>query len=65
MVYAKNKAGIESVAMGSDFDGIESTLEFGDYSGFPQLLAAMEKSFTEEEIDLICRKNFLRVFSAV
>ena len=65
MEYAKNKAGIESVAIGSDFDGIESTLEFGDYSGFHQLLAAMEKSFTEEEIDLICRKNFLRVFSAV
>ena len=36
-----------------------------DYSGFPQLLAAMEKTFTEEEIVRICRKNFLRVFSAV
>ena len=64
MVYAKNRAGIESVAFGSDFDGIESALEFGDYSGMPQLLSAMEKSFTEDEIDRICEKNFLRVFSA-
>jgi membrane dipeptidase len=64
MVHAKNKAGIESVALGSDFDGIESTLEFGDYSGFPLLLTTMKKAFTEDEIDLICEKNFLRVFSA-
>lgn len=64
MVHAKNKAGIESVAMGSDFDGIENTLEFGDYAGMPLLLAAMEKVFTDDEIDRICGKNFLRVFSA-
>ena len=64
MVYAKNKAGIEGVALGSDFDGIESKLEFDDYAGYPQLLAAMEKAFTEDEIDRICEKNFLRVFSA-
>lgn len=64
MVYAKNKAGMESVALGSDMDGIESTLEFGDYSGFPQLLAAMEEHFTSDEIEKICSKNFLRVFSA-
>ena len=64
MVHAKNKAGIESIAVGSDMDGIESSLEFGDYSGFPQLLAAMERIFTDDEIDRICEKNFLRVFSA-
>ena len=64
MVYAKNKAGIESVAFGSDMDGIESALEFSDYSGYPQLLAAMGKMFTADEIDKICSGNFLRVFSA-
>ena len=64
MVYAKNKAGIESVALGSDMDGIESTLEFKDYSGFPVLLSAMEKEFTADEVDKICSGNFLRVFSA-
>lgn len=64
MVHAKNKAGIESVALGSDMDGIESTLEFKDYSGNPVLLSAMEKKFTADEIDKICSGNFLRVFSA-
>lgn len=64
MVYARNRAGIESVALGSDLDGIESTLEFGDYSGFPRLLAAMEEQFSSDEIDKICSGNFLRVFSA-
>ena len=64
MVHAKNKAGIESVALGSDLDGIESTLEFKDYSGFPVLLSAMEKEFTADEVDKICSGNFLRVFSA-
>ena len=64
MVHAKNKAGIESVALGSDMDGIESTLEFKDYSGIPVLLSAMEKEFTADEIDKICNGNFFRVFSA-
>ena len=50
--------GIVSSYFASNYIGI-------DYSGFPQLLAAMEKTVTEEEIDRICRKNFLRVFSAV
>ena len=64
LAYAKNKAGIESVALGADMDGIESTLELSDYSGYPHLLEAMEKQFTADEIDKICSGNFLRVFSA-
>lgn len=63
MRHIKNRAGIESLAWGSDFDGIESTLEFCDYSGFPALLSALEKEFTPDEIDRINSKNFLRVFS--
>lgn len=63
MRHIRNKAGIESLAWGSDFDGIESTLEFRDYSGFPFLLSALEKDFSDDEIDMICYKNFLRVFS--
>ena len=63
MRHIKNRAGIESLAWGSDFDGIESTLEFHDYSGFPALLSALEKEFTPDEIDRINSKNFLRVFS--
>ena len=62
MEYVRNKAGIESVALGSDMDGIESTLEFQDYAGFPKLLEAMEAVFTDDEIERICCGNFLRVF---
>ena len=64
MRHVVEKAGIDTVAFGSDFDGIESRLEFQDYSGMPRILAAMEKHFTDDEIDKISSGNFLRVFSA-
>lgn len=61
--YIKEKAGIESICLGSDFDGIESALEFKDYSGFPSIIAALEKHLSDDEIDRICYGNFLRFFS--
>ena len=63
LLHMRNQAGIESLAFGSDFDGIESRLEFRDYSGFPMILGAMEQYFTDDEIDKITHKNFLRVFA--
>ena len=54
----------DTIAFGSDFDGIDSSLEFGDYAGFPQILRALEKYFIDVDIDKICSGNFLRVFSA-
>ena len=63
--HIKNKAGIGSVSWGSDFDGFdESQIEFSDYSGFPLILDALSKEFTDDEIDMISRGNFLRVFGA-
>lgn len=62
MDYIRNKAGIEAVALGSDFDGIDCTLEFSDCTGLPMLIDAMGKSFSDGEIELICGKNALRVF---
>lgn len=62
MDYIRDKAGIEAVAFGSDFDGIDCELEFEDYAGLPTLISAMEKVFTDDEIELICNKNALRVF---
>lgn len=62
MVYIKNKAGIETLALGSDFDGIDCGLEMKDYTGFPVLLEKMQKHFTDDEIDKITHKNFLRIF---
>ena len=61
MVYIANKAGIETLALGSDFDGIDCDLEMKDYSGFPVLLEKMQKHFTDDQIDLITHKNFLRI----
>jgi membrane dipeptidase len=59
--YMKNKAGIDAVAFGSDFDGIGNDLDFGDYAGMPKVIAALEKHFTDDEIEKICWKNAYRV----
>ena len=64
LLYLRDRAGIECLAFGSDFDGIESALEFRDYAGFPQILGALEAHFTDDEIDKITHENFLRVFAA-
>ena len=64
ILHVRDMAGVDAIAFGSDFDGIESELEFGDYAGFPQILRVLEQHFTEDEIDKISSENFLRVFSA-
>lgn len=60
-VYMADKAGIESVGMGSDFDGIDNTLEMKDYAGYPLVMDALSKHFTQSEIDMICSRNIMRV----
>lgn len=65
MQYIKNVAGIETVALGSDFDGIDCELELRDYSRLDELIAAMTHAFTDDEIDLILSGNALRVFKDV
>lgn len=61
MDYIRQKAGIETVALGSDFDGIDCALELGDCAGLPRLAEAMEGVFTADEIDRIASGNALRV----
>lgn len=63
IVYMVNKAGIESVGLGSDFDGISCELEMKGYEGYPDLLSRLENHFTLDEIDKICFENSLRVFA--
>lgn len=65
LLYMKDKAGIEAVGFGSDFDGIEDNGELVNYGGFTPLLERMEKHFTDDEIDKICRQNALRVIRDV
>ncbi|NCB41237.1 MAG: membrane dipeptidase [Clostridia bacterium] len=63
LVYIKDKAGIDALGWGSDFDGIEgNVLEYKNYAGFPMILNELSKHFSEAEIDKINSKNFLRVF---
>ncbi|MBQ8588943.1 MAG: dipeptidase [Firmicutes bacterium] len=61
MVHIANKAGIETLALGSDFDGIDCELEMKDYAGYPRLIEKMQEHFTDDQIDLITHKNFLRI----
>ncbi|MBR6555243.1 MAG: dipeptidase [Clostridia bacterium] len=61
MVYIANKAGIETVAMGSDFDGIDNPQELKNYAGMPLLVDALGKHFSDDQIDKICSGNALRI----
>ncbi len=65
LLYMKDKAGIDSIGFGSDFDGIDDNGELINYSGFTPLLNKMEKHFTDDEIDKICSLNALRVIEDV
>ncbi|HOG00183.1 MAG: Membrane dipeptidase (Peptidase family M19) [Firmicutes bacterium ADurb.Bin248] len=54
-------AGAETVALGSDFDGIGCAFEFGDCAGLPLIEEALNKAFPAREVDLITHGNALRV----
>lgn len=61
MQHIKNVAGIQALALGSDFDGIDDSLEFGGSGGLGKLFQACEKAFTPREMDLITHENAERV----
>lgn len=64
--YVKNVAGIEAVALGSDFDGFSGPCEMKNCADFPILTAALEKAgFTGGEIEKICWDNAMRVIKDV
>lgn len=63
MKYIQNVAGLDVIALGSDFDGIEHDLELKDASYLPLLAEEMKRSgFHESEIEKVFYKNALRVF---
>lgn len=56
-----NVGGLESAALGSDFDGIDTPLDLGTAGGLPQLVQAMERAgFTPREIEAVCWRNAWR-----
>ncbi|SHK61031.1 dipeptidase [Hespellia stercorisuis] len=61
-----NIGGIESVAIGTDFDGIEGSLEIGSADKMPMLFAELKRQgIPESGIDKIAYQNVRRVISEV
>jgi membrane dipeptidase len=60
--YIKKVAGIDSIGIGSDFDGIETTpVGLEDVSHFPDLFAElMNRGYTKDDIRKIAGLNLLR-----
>ena len=65
MAYIADRAGIEAVALGSDFDGIECTLEMENYGGMPRLGEQIADRFGYDAAEKICSGNALRVLRDV
>ena len=63
--YIADKAGIDALAFGSDFDGIDNDLEFRDASGMQLVIDALSRHFTSDQLEKICYKNALRVLKEV
>ena len=66
--HVKKLVGVEHVGLGSDFDGVGDSLpeELKDVSQYPNLIRALlQRGYSDEEIEMICSKNVLRVWEAV
>jgi membrane dipeptidase len=65
--YIKNLVGIDYIALGSDFDGIERVVVgLEDVSKFPNLTEALlRRGYSISDIKKIYGENFLRVFRQV
>ena len=60
--HIRNIGGIDVIALGSDFDGISTPVEFGDCSKIEVLFNSLVKNgFSEDEVDKISSKNALRL----
>lgn len=66
IVHIRNVGGIEVLAIGTDFDGIDSKVEINNAGEMIKLVEALEKAgFKEDEIEKICYKNALRLIKDV
>ena len=67
IVYAGTKIGYAHVGIGSDFDGmLEGPRGLDDVSEYPRLVAElMERGVVEEELDMVCGGNLIRVMRDV
>ena len=64
--YIENIAGIDCIALGSDFDGIDGNGSLPDVSHMPKLSFALScAGFSEDKIEKICYKNVMRVYKEI
>lgn len=64
--HIKNVGGIETAAIGADFDGMGGDLEIDNVGDMDKLFIALSKSgFSEDEIEKVAYKNVLRVIKDV
>ena len=63
--YMVGKAGIESVGIGTDYDGIICPLEVANYGMMDLLVNALEKKYKADDLEKICYKNTLRIVREV
>lgn len=59
--YMMNMMGSESIALGSDFDGISCGLEMDGYGQYDKLISQIEKKYSADIVEKICYENILRV----
>ena len=63
MKHVYNVGGIDCLALGSDFDGIDTDVEWQDASGMELFLNGLERAgFTASECDKITKNNVLRLY---
>jgi membrane dipeptidase len=66
--HVKQLIGIDHVAIGSDYDGVDGNLPtgLGDVSTYPNLIyTLLKRGYTEKDIEKICYKNVWRVWNKV
>ncbi|MCX6132528.1 MAG: membrane dipeptidase [Ignavibacteriales bacterium] len=65
--YIRNLVGVDYVALGSDFDGIETTpIGLEDVTKFPAITEALlQRGYSKQDVRKILGENFMRVFRAV
>lgn len=65
-VHMVDKAGEDSVCLGSDFDGIDDKLEISRAEKMPLLFDGLKRAhLTEAVIDKICYGNAMRLFKTI
>ncbi len=64
--HIRNIGGIDVIALGSDFDGIDNEVEIQNCSEFYKLYDSLKKTgFTDNDVEKIFYKNVKRVFNDV